>query len=352
MYALKNLKVWVTGGYFDKTGECFVREIDILKKIKSDVIRFTPPVNLLVPQKGFTGANWVEKPGRSDLLVCGFCSIFRFSPPDWKLSGILHQPCMNDLHHVAIYDQKIYIVNTGLESIDIFSILGSYQGSYSFHPAWLNKERQNGITPSKDIKEWQSLLKIGWQKKRSFSIIDQAPSEDYYHSDEIFFHKKKLKDYVHLNHVSILPKQILATSLSHKCVYDVCKFNKVIDQIPGFPHDGIVHNDNFWITCVDGTIVAYKINNGNVTNKIVYVKNIFEHTENRGWCRGIMIQDNYIIIGITKLHNTTQHYWSSFPHNLTKTGIICWDYYNNKESEFVDLSDEKSKIFSIIKGPD
>ncbi|ETR71908.1 MAG: hypothetical protein OMM_02133 [Candidatus Magnetoglobus multicellularis str. Araruama] len=342
----KRFKVWVTGGYFDNTGECFVKEIDIFKQTTSDIIRFTPPSNLLVPQKGFTGANWMGKPLTSDLLVCGFCAIFRFSPPDWKLSGILHQPCMNDLHHVAIYDEKIYIVNTGLESIDVFDKSGFYQGSYSFHPAWLSRERQNGITPSKDEVEWQSLLKVGWEE-RSFSLTDQPPTEDYYQSEKELFHQKKLKDFIHLNHVSILQNQIISTSLSHKCVYNVCNFTKVIDQTPGFPHDGIIHNDNLWITCVDGIIVAYKIKHGVVTNKITYIKNIFEHTEHRGWCRGILIQNNYLIIGITQIYKSTQHYWAPHPHCSTKTGIICFDL-NNNESSFINLSERKGKIFSII----
>jgi len=342
----KSLKIWVSGGSFDNTGECFIQEVDVFQKTKSDIIRFAPPNSLLVPRKGFTGACWMGKARKSDLLVCGFSALFRFSPPNWKLTGILHQPCMNDLHHVAVCDQKIYIVNTGLESIDIFDILGVYQGSFSFHPAWINKERLNGITPSR--KEWVPLLEVGWQE-RSFSITDDPPDEEYYQSDKSNFHQKIIKDFIHLNHITILPSQILVTSLSHKCVYDVSNFNKRIEITNGYPHDGIVYNNHFWITCVDGTIIAYKIEHGIVTNKISYTKNIFEHTNNRGWCRGILIQDNYAVIGITKIYNSTQHYWAPYHQDSTKTGIICWDFNSNQELSFVDLSENESKIFSILK---
>lgn len=345
----KNLKVWVTGGYFDNSGECFIQEVDILQKTKSDVIRFTPSDNLLIPRKGFTGATWMSEPGKSDMLVCGFCSLFRFSPPHWKLSGVLHQPCMNDLHHVAVNEQKIFIVNTGLETIDIFDKYGFFTGSYSFHPAWLNRERQNEITPS--AENLPSLLKAGWQE-RQFSITDTPPLGDYYQGDKGNFHQKILRDFVHLNHVTVLPNQILATSLSHKCIYNVCNFSRIIEDMPGYPHDGLVYNGNFWITCVNGIIVAYKIENGIVTNKITYLKNIFKHTEHRGWCRGLMVQNNYLIIGITEIRKSTQHYWASYPRDSTKTGIICWDFLHNEPVSFVDLTERRqSKIFSIIKGP-
>jgi len=121
--------------------------------------------------------------------------------------------------------------------------------------------------------------------------------------------------------------------------------------MPGYPHDGFLHNNQLWITCVNGTILAYKIKHGIVTPNIAYSKNIFKYTTNIGWCRGILIIENFAIIGITKIYNSTQHYWSDYPSNLTKTGIICWDLDKNKEISFVDLSERQSKIFSVLKGP-
>jgi len=188
MNVSKSLKIWVTGGYFDDSGECFVKEIDIFKKTESDIIRYTPPNNLLVPKKGFTGATWMGEPAKSHLLVCGFSSLYRFSPPKWQLTGILHQPCMNDLHHVSVYNQKIYVVNTGLESIDIFNEEGFFIGSYSFHPAWLNRKRQNGKTPSD--KNWKLLLNVGWEG-RSFLFTDNPPQLEYYKSYKKNFHQQK-----------------------------------------------------------------------------------------------------------------------------------------------------------------
>ncbi|BBM87109.1 hypothetical protein [Candidatus Uabimicrobium amorphum] len=344
----KESRIWVTGGYFDESGEGFVYEVDVFGSNVEKIIRFTPPEDLLVSRKGFTGATWVGTPGQSDLLVCGFCAVFRFSPPHWDLSGVLHQPCMNDLHHITVNQGKIFVVNTGVESIDIFDLPGNFVGNHCFQPSWLNKERLHGITPAR--QDWPKLLKRGWTKQDT-PIVDAPPTKDYYQSDKENFCQKPVRDFVHINHVSILPTQVLVTSLSACGIYNILDFSKMITT-PAPPHDGFIYNDKFWITCVDGRVLAYRIENNAVTDDVMYFTNIFEKTSYHGWCRGLMIQDNYLFVGITEIRRKPQYDWQVSPWSKTKTGIICWDIVNDEFIGFADLSEERhSKIFSIIESP-
>lgn len=339
-------EVFVIGGYFDNSGEGFVYKIDVFNAVKSKIVSFTPQEDLRVPRKGFTGAAWIGKPQHSDLLVCGFSAIYRFSPPNWKLSGVLHQKCMNDLHSVNIHNNLIFIANTGLETIDVFNLEGLFIGSYSLQPGWLNKERQSDVTPTKE--NWKELLNIGWQTKST--VIDNQPLTDvYYKTSKTNFYQKPVKDFIHLNHVVATPTQILATSLSNKCIYNVCNFDKIIET-PSPPHDGFINEGKFWITCVEGQILSYEIKNNVVSNTIIDCFNIFDHIDVSGWCRGIMIQKNYLFIGITEIRRKPQYDWNVSAWENTKTGIICWDLSQQKLIKFIDLSEERhSKIFTILR---
>jgi len=341
-------KVWVTGGYFDSTGECFIFEIDFFSNQKNKIIRYIPPEDLLVPRKGFTGAVWCGVPGKSDLLVCGYCALYRFSPPDWKITGTLHQPCMNDLHHVNLYKDNIYLVNTGLDTIDVFDITGHFKGNFTFQPGWINNVRQEGITPS--VKQWKELTQLGWNYDlRNRQITDSPPEGGYYESNKCNFHQKPIRDFVHLNHVTVLNNEILATSLNDRCIYKLSEYSKIIQNLPSHPHDGLISDDKLWFTCIDGTILAYKIKNGIIGGEEDVRINLFDHTEHHGWCRGIMIKGKYLLIGITEIREKPPYKWDVSELSKTETGVICWDICQSKVVNFTNLTDVRhSKVFSII----
>jgi len=95
------MKILATLGYFDASGEGVVLEVALARGTQRTIVRQVIPEQLRVAGKGFTGATWTDEPGRSDLIVCGFNALYRYSMPELRHTGILHQPCMNDLFELT-----------------------------------------------------------------------------------------------------------------------------------------------------------------------------------------------------------------------------------------------------------
>ena len=93
------------------------------------------------PARDFLGLAWLGAPGKSDLVACAHAGLCRIDPTTWTVNGVLHQPCMNDLHHVAVHDGRLLVVNTGLDRIDVFETSGQFMGGWDLSPAWIAAQR-------------------------------------------------------------------------------------------------------------------------------------------------------------------------------------------------------------------
>ena len=135
------MKALVTGGYFDHGGDGVVWLVDLATERAEVLLRWTPPAHLHVPTKGFAGGSL----GADGLLyVAAHAAVLRVDPLRAEVTGVLHQPCMNDLHHVAAFDDRLHVSNTGLGAVDVLDLDGRFLGSHALLPAWANARRIQG----------------------------------------------------------------------------------------------------------------------------------------------------------------------------------------------------------------
>jgi sugar lactone lactonase YvrE len=68
------------------------------------------------PTKGFAGGSLADD---GTLYVAAHAAVARVDPETATVTGVLHQPCMNDLHHVAALGERLFVSNTGLGAVDV-----------------------------------------------------------------------------------------------------------------------------------------------------------------------------------------------------------------------------------------
>lgn len=341
------MKILATVGYFDDTGQCELVEVDLARETARSVLRFLPPPSLRVAGKGFTGATWTGAPGRSDLVVCGHNALHRFDGATLMHNGTLHQPDMNDLHGVHRAGDRLYVVNTGLDAVDVFTLDGRYEGGYRCEPSWVLVERWSGRTPSRE--EHARLLRPGWTGDAP-AFAPAADLGGYYTAGAaVPLHLRKLRDYVHPNHVTTIGAQVLVTRLADRRVVDVAAL-RVVLEAPAPPHDGELDGDRFWITCVDGRVVSYAVEGERVTSREIERIDVTAASERYGWCRGLLVTADHIVVGFSAIRTPPRYPWRTEPFERTTTSIVCLEKRTRRVVARVDLAMEgrHSKVFDLL----
>ncbi|MBK8397788.1 MAG: hypothetical protein IPL26_21445 [Leptospiraceae bacterium] len=332
--------------YFENDGSSKILEVDIRKQNSLIRLEYTPEIQKILPSKGFTRIDWSSN--RKLFYVSGFNEILLLEPKKFQIKEIWHSPDMNDVHDLKVYDKKIYIVNTGKESIDIYTDLGYFISSIQFHSHLVNEKRLKGMNIDCDDLDSRQSIK----SPNNISITESNLNDSYYTKKESTspFHQRKIKDCYHINHICKTKYQTLVTMFMQKQIFDLNSMEVVISNLKSHPHDGFIFQDEFWITCVDGNIFCYKIINGLVTNQLKYHYDIFALTGHTGWCRGLWVTRDYLIIGLTQIQigKMPESRWSGYPVEKTETAILLFDRKTEKLLSFVDLScKEGSKVFGF-----
>ncbi|MEP7124431.1 MAG: hypothetical protein ABJE95_26115 [Byssovorax sp.] len=344
------MRCLITVGYFDTSGEGRLIEIDLARGSQVTRLAYIPPSELRVPEKGFTGAVWSGDPGQSTLFVCGASAVYQVDPLVWSVTEIWHQPCMNDLHHVAVDDDRVHVVNTGLEAVDVFSREGLFLGSHALHPGWLSALRQRGSAPARE--ERAALLDARWPRLEVDATASEPSIVDYYSPaapGQLPFSQRKVRDYAHPNHVTVHGDRVLVTRFLDRAVDDLSSLRRVIAETPGLPHDGIAFEDRFWITCVNGLVVAYAIQGGQVTCREVERFDVFA-TGHSGWCRGLAVTRDHLVVGLTAIQRMPRARWCDRPFEETETSVLWIERATGHLVGRVELHErERSpKLFSVL----
>jgi hypothetical protein len=328
----KPVKILATLGDFSRADGQLVL-IDFVKETWEIVLEYLPPAHLQVSGKGFTGAAWLDKPGSSDLLVCGYAAVFRVNPNHWRVTDTLHRPDMNDLHHLAINGEQLYIVNTGLDRIDCYLMNGGYLGGYDLIPAWLGQKRQTDHT---------------------FFGPKESSTDGYYQNPidtTLPFHRRRVRDCVHPNHLSFFGQQLLVTRFRDRCVQDLRNWRIIIDNLPGYPHDGFVQQGCFWLTTTNGYLLAYAVDASGVTAQRLMQIPLFDRFGYTGWCRGLLVTEEYFMVALTRIYESKIVRWCDRATEPTETAILLIRRSDFSLAAKVNLQrvSPQPKIFTLLR---
>ena len=338
----------VTGGYFDTSGECVIWHVDLEREQARPFLRWTPPAHLLVPRKGFAGGC---RTGPGLLYTVAHCAVVRVDVSRAEVSGVLYQPSFNDLHHVAIWAERLYVANTGLGAVDIHELQGRFVGSHTLLPTWANHWRMAGEDP----RNWEDVLENTWDGREPVSW-PLPPEEDGYHDlgglrRKAPFARLKVPDHLHPNHVCITSKQTLVTCLLDGTVRDLRTFRTVLSLPGAHPHDGVIVDEGFWMTSIDGRVWVAPLQDDAVAREAEARWSVFD-TGHAGWCRGLWTDGNLLAVGLTEVRRgrMPRYRWAERDPEGTETSILLLEPHSGRMLARVDLTDRErhAKIYSIL----
>lgn len=342
------MELLVSMGDAADDGLCRLVHVDLATAHARELLTWLPPPGLRMPGKGFMGIAWADET-RTQLLACAHSAVCRIDATAWRLNGVLHQPCMNDLHHMVIDRDRMWLVNTGADRIDAVDLDGRYLGGWVLEPGWISAARFSGANPSRE--SWLAANRIGWSGTPG-SLHDQPlppPYEDNADPNRPYS-VRKIRDFAHPNHIARVHGRPLVTRFHDRAIQDLSDWSFVVPQTPGHPHDGEAWRDEFWITCTHGLLLAYAIENGRVTARQVDRIDTFQSTGRSGWCRGLVVTPEWLIFGLNAIVETDRSRWCDRPFEETETAIVAIDRRTHREVARVDLSGFGTlpKMFGIL----
>lgn len=336
------MKALVTGGYFDQGGDGVVWLVDLATERAEVLLRWTPPAHLHVPTKGFAGGTL----GADGLLyVAAHAAVVRIDPLRAEVTGVLHQPCMNDLHHVAAFDDRLHVSNTGLSAVDVLDLDGRFLGSHALLPAWANARRIQGD----DFPAEAPPVRPGWSGEPPAAWSEPREDDGYHTTDRRSgpFHRLKVPDHLHVNHVAQVRGRLLATCFAEGALRELRGFTVAARLDGHFLHDGIVHDDAFWLTAIDGSVIELDASTLRQRRRI----DAFA-TGHHGWCRGLAVTDDHLAVGLTEVRQQRlpRHRWADRDPEGSETSVLLLDRHDGRLLSRVDLTDEPrhAKLYSVL----
>ena len=188
---------------------------------------------------------------------------------NWEITKSLSHPTFNDLHCVAVFEGDLYVVNTGLEIVQVFTL-----------PGELKKTINVAVTDT-------------WERFN--------PKIDYRFLATTKPHQ------THANYIFFLENEPWITRFEQRDAVALFDPTKRIDlgiaQSQGKPHDGLVHGDYIYFTLTDGFVViahrtTYKI------EQIIDFNSIVSGDLQPGWCRGLAICNGLLFVGFSQLRRS------------------------------------------------
>jgi hypothetical protein len=310
----------VTGGFFDGSSEGYIGKIvlnihnnEVSLYFEEILISEPPNPNLRVKNKGFSGGSL-----HGNLLwLCSANQVLGYSLANFELQHVIDDPLFNDLHYVLAEDDGLYVVNTGLESIDYFN----YSGELIERKLLTSDERTQ-------------------QRVSSFPDFRTVESKPHF---------------MHANYCCRgLDGDLLLTFVRQRRVVNSRDWSWVSPEYPASPHEGFIANfsvlnkDCLWVTTVSGEVIASDI----VSDEIVANWDLKKKGVPPGWTRGLCILEHGILVGTTKIRASNAKYhsgWGARDIENSRTTISYISFDKAKGVTTVDVLNERnSKIFSIL----
>ncbi|MCB1737794.1 MAG: hypothetical protein KDI42_06690, partial [Gammaproteobacteria bacterium] len=257
-----------------------------------------------------------------------------------------HQPCMNDLHHVAVVGGHLYVANTGLGAVDVFTVSGEFMGSHSLLPAWANSKRMHGERAPEPL----TRAHLAWSGTPPTSWPESADRGDGYFTssrEPQAFHQRKVPDHLHVNHVVSLDGRLLATCFADGSLRDLRTFEVAASVGRPFVHDGVVHGSSLWLTSVDGTVFE-------LDRRTLGARRTLDAcgSRHRGWCRGLAVTSEHLMVGLTESRRggSLQQPWAQVETSGTETSVLLLDKAGGRLLARVEIKDRDrhTKLYSVL----
>ena len=259
--------------------------------------------------KGFAGGCIIE----NKLLATTEAEILQFSLAPLKLKKTTTKKYLNDVHYVAPADGGYVVVNTGLDTLELFdyqwnhksaiSVVQPFKKSFSYLVDLAIRSYKKQQTRKNGNRLYSHLNHRVWGPniKKFFSPLGiRKLGEDLRYYDF-------RPHFLHPNHLTTHGNDYWVTLFGPGIVLRVPD-GRVLASGLGRPHDGIVVGNEFFITdCADSRLFIYDMNEEIPGNRRLMTKVI--PPEGKGLLRGLTVIDDNIFVGLSALRGE-----SNFPN--------------------------------------
>lgn len=178
--------------------------------------------------------------------------------------------------------------------------------------------------------------------------MDSDQPEGYYTSTQQPFHRSKVRDYVHPNHVVEVDGQLWVTSLLRQSVVSAPTWETLFRSGAGL-HDGVVEGDEIWVTRVDGVVEARCLRS---PARCRARWDVSKPSGVSGWCRGLHVTRTHMWVGFTAMRRAARLPWSVGALEETQTAVVLMDHSNGVPVRSFRMPGERhTKVFSILEAP-
>jgi hypothetical protein len=249
------------------------------------------------------------------LYACTQTEVLVYRLPEFSVDHYISLPCFNDVHHVRpTHDGTLLVAISGLDMVAEVTLCGDV------------------------LREWNTLGEDPWQR---FSR-----DVDYRRVASLKPHRS------HPNQVFFIGDEIWATRFEQRDAICLTNPERRIDIGIERVHDGVVDDGKVYFTTVNGHVVIVDATTLE-TLDVIDLNEMSMPNALLGWCRGIMIDDQRIWVGfsrlrLTKLRENLSWVRKGFKHHLP-TSITCYDLEERACIKEVDLQARGlDAVFSIF----
>ena len=322
------LQILVSGGSYpdnwkaiqDAHGENFIRfnnaQLLLINWDSGEVVKeinYTSPEESRNPSMMFKVADVTE----DSIIPVTNSEIVEYDRHSHQVKNVITHPSFNDLHSVKKIGDRYYVVNTGLEILQVVCEKGEIHEEHNIAK----------------VETWERFSKdVDYRK-----IGSTKPHE------------------THFNNVFTVGDDIFVTRLVQKDAINLRNPEDKFDIEVGNPHDGVVHEDQVFFTTTDGRLVIFEAHSRKRT-QVIDINVLLENSELKpgGWCRGVLpISQERVLVGYTQLRHTKFKEFISWAKNMgdtpAPTRILELDLKNNRVAkEFIYPGKAGSALFSIL----
>lgn len=268
-------KFLVSGGIPRKYGELLsvghalkqasLAEIDFANNRYIPKVSHVTAPELCVDNKPSIGFTTLSVHGKF-IYVCTSTEVLVIDKITYEITRIYSEKLFHDLHHVNVINNRIYVVNTGMDTIFEYDM--DFNDRKIYHT--LGNDPFHKFSPDTNMNKFASTKPHETHTNNIFQI-----------DGEPWITRMRLKEAVALHDPT-----------------------KKMNIGVGRPHDGLVKGDFVYFTTVNGYVVIFNKHTFKKEEQIELKSSRGRSSAPLGWCRSLHVEEDCMYVGFTQLRTT------------------------------------------------
>lgn len=276
---------------WDRFDQAVLLKLDTDSRSIEPVLTYTSPSDV-VPDEANSIVFKAGHRQEDRLFLCTQTEVLTYSLPGFEQVGYFTHPWFNDVHHsLPSPTGTLFVTVTGLDLVVEYSVTGE------------------------PLREWATLGADTWDRFSKDVDYRKVPTTKPHPS--------------HPNLVFFWEDEVFATRHFQDDAVSLSDPNRIIEIGTGHPHDGEVVGDRVYFTTVNGFVVETDL----VTGKRIAahdLNNIFNEKRPLGWCRGLKVLDeDMVLVGFSRLRTTKSTEYVNWIKNTVKAAVNTGEQSGN-----------------------